>query len=179
MLPKAVLVAPTRGGARHHQQAALAMLRRCQRWLAGERIDLWEELRTWLQATRSTAESTTATQHSRCCALAAEGELSRACAALTKSAPLPPSQATFEQLSATLRAHCLTSLAPQADLSAFLPSFQVRRPGMFDLEGGQMLGSWLRCRTLRLGSNFFATAFPSQKWCTACEPLLWGLIPLR
>ena len=179
MLPKAVLVAPTRGGARHHQQAALAMLRRCQRWLAGERIDLWEELRTWLQATRSTAESTTATQHSRCCALAAEGELSRACAALTKSAPLPPSQATFEQLSATLRAHCLTSLAPQADLSAFLPSFQVRRPGMFDLEGGQMLGSWLRCRTLRLGSNFFAIAFPSQKWCTACEPLLRGLMPLR
>ena len=84
----------------HHQQAALATLRRCQRWLAGERMDLWEELRARPRATRSTADSTTATQHSRCCALAAEGELSRACAALTEPAPLPPSQATFEQLSA-------------------------------------------------------------------------------
>ena len=100
MLPKAVLVAPTRGGARHHQQAALATLRRCQRWLAGERMDLWEELRARPMATRSTADSTTATQHSRCCALAAEGELSRACADLTEPARLPPSQATFEQLSA-------------------------------------------------------------------------------
>ena len=63
-------------------------------------MDLWEELRARPQATRSTADSTTATQHSRCCALAAEGELSRACAALTEPAPLPPSQATFEQLSA-------------------------------------------------------------------------------
>ena len=100
MLPKAVLVAPIRGGARHHQQAALATLRRYQRWRAGEGMDLWKELRARPMATRSTADSTTATQHSRCCALAAEGELSHACAALTEPAPLPPSQATFEQLSA-------------------------------------------------------------------------------
>ena len=79
MLPKAVLVAPIRGGARHHQQAALATLRRCQRWLAGERMDSWEELRARPMATRSTADSTTATQHSRCCALAAKGVITCMC----------------------------------------------------------------------------------------------------
>jgi hypothetical protein len=40
MLPKAVLVAPSRAGARHQRQAALATLRRCQRWLADERMEL-------------------------------------------------------------------------------------------------------------------------------------------
>ena len=79
MLPKAVLVAPTRGGARHHQQAALATLRRYQRWRAGEGMDLWKELRARPMATRSTADSTTATQHSRCCALAAKGVITCMC----------------------------------------------------------------------------------------------------
>jgi truncated hemoglobin YjbI len=40
MLPKAVLVAPSRAGARHQRQAALATLRRCQRWLADKRMEL-------------------------------------------------------------------------------------------------------------------------------------------
>lgn len=69
MLPKAVLVAPTRGGARRHQQAALATLRRCQRWLAGERMELWEELGARPRAPRSKAESATVAPQSRCCAL--------------------------------------------------------------------------------------------------------------
>ena len=44
MLARCALVAPSRGGARHRQQAALATKRRCQRWLDGERVELWEEL---------------------------------------------------------------------------------------------------------------------------------------
>ena len=37
-------------------------------------------------------------RHARCCLLAAEGELSRACAALVEPTPLPPSAETFTQL---------------------------------------------------------------------------------
>jgi hypothetical protein len=99
MLPKAVLVAPSRAGARHQRQAALATLRRCQRWLAGERMELWEDLRVRTdRAPRLDSAKQTAAQQSRCCALAAEGELSRACAALVDPPPLPASSATLEQL---------------------------------------------------------------------------------
>ena len=99
MLPKAVLVAPSRAGARHQRQAALATLRRCQRWLAGERMELWEELRARTdRAPRLDTAKQTAARQSRCCALAAEGELSRACAALVDAPPLPASSAVLEQL---------------------------------------------------------------------------------
>ena len=100
MLPKAVLAAPLRGGGRHHKQAALSTLRRCQRWLAGERMELWDEL-VQPRPSRARADGVElAAQHTRCCALAAEGELSRACAALTEPPPLPPSRATLEALAA-------------------------------------------------------------------------------
>ena len=100
MLPKAVLAAPLRGGGRHHKQAALSTLRRCQRWLAGERMELWDEL-VQPRPARARADGVElAAQHTRCCALAAEGELSRACAALTEPPPLPPSRATLEALAA-------------------------------------------------------------------------------
>ncbi|CAL1154289.1 unnamed protein product [Cladocopium goreaui] len=100
MLPKAVLAAPLRGGGGHHKQAALSTLRRCQRWLAGERMELWDEL-VQPRPARARADGVElAAQHTRCCALAAEGELSRACAALTEPPPLPPSRATLEALAA-------------------------------------------------------------------------------
>ena len=100
MLPKAVLAAPLRGGGRHHKQAALSTLIRCQRWLAGERMELWDEL-VQPRPARARADGVElAAQHTRCCALAAEGELSRACAALTEPPPLPPSRATLEALAA-------------------------------------------------------------------------------
>ena len=117
MLPKAVLVAPSRAGARHQRQAALATLRRCQRWLAGERMELWEDLRVRPdRAPRLDSAKQTAAQQSRCCALAAEGELSRACAALVDPPPLPASSATLEQLVAQ------HPQAPAPDLGQFGPA---------------------------------------------------------
>lgn len=41
MLAKAVLATPGRGGAKHRAQAGLAVRRRCLRWLAGERAELF------------------------------------------------------------------------------------------------------------------------------------------
>lgn len=86
MLPKAVLRPPPRGGAHRRLQAAQFTLRRCERWLHGEREELWEPLGGRLfhrRQPRDDAEDDgpSASQR-RCCALAAEGELSRACSAL-------------------------------------------------------------------------------------------------
>ena len=89
MLPKAVLRPAPRGGRRHRLQAAQFTQRRCARWLAGEREELWDAM----PATRRKRpeemddEEARSARQSRCCSLAAEGELSRACAALT-SPPL-------------------------------------------------------------------------------------------
>ena len=93
MLPKALLCVPKRGGARHRGQGAQATLRRCKRWLEGEREELWEDLDPRLVAPSARASPTAEQRHSRCKQLAAEGsrELSRACSALVDP---PPSQAT-------------------------------------------------------------------------------------
>ena len=43
MMPKALLRPCPRGGATRRDQAALYTARRCQRWLEGEREELWED----------------------------------------------------------------------------------------------------------------------------------------
>ena len=89
MLPKAVLRPAPRGGVSRRNQAASFTQRRCARWLEGERHELWEPERSSRQRRRphptdSEDEDDTllAARHARCLALAAEGELSRACASL-------------------------------------------------------------------------------------------------
>ena len=100
MLPKAVLVAPLRGGARHRAQLGQATKRRCLRWLDGERVELWEECvfepRQRSGPTRQSLEA----RHSRCRRLAAEGDLARACDALLQEPPLPRDAATLAALQA-------------------------------------------------------------------------------
>ena len=77
MLPKAVLRPAPRGGRRHRLQAAQFTQRRCARWLAGEREELWDAM----PATRRKRpeemddEEARSARQSRCCSLAAEGEL--------------------------------------------------------------------------------------------------------
>ena len=99
MFSKAVLVAPSRAGVRYQRQAALATLRRCQRWLADKRMELWEDLRVCTdRAPRLNSAKQTAAQQSRCYALATKEELARVCAALVIPPPLPARSATLEQL---------------------------------------------------------------------------------
>ena len=93
MLPKPVLGTPSRGGRRHRTQAAQATKRRCQRWLDGERGELWSST-----VPAALPRLVSLLLRLVCCLLAAKGELSRACAALVEPTPLPPSAETFTQL---------------------------------------------------------------------------------
>ena len=88
-LPKAVLHPAPRGGRRHRLQAAQFTQRRCARWLAGEREELWGDLPgpRRRRPRDDDEEAAQAARQAGCCALAAEGELSRASAAL-ESPPL-------------------------------------------------------------------------------------------
>ena len=105
MLPKAVLRPAPRGGARRRHQAAQFVLRRCARWLEGEREALWDDNgRARQSRPRSAADSEEgqaaelARRHARCKALAAEGELSRACSALVDPPPLDGAQGVPDSL---------------------------------------------------------------------------------
>ena len=125
MLPKAVLRPAPRGGALRRQQAGQFTLRRCGRWLGGEREELLEAharprgRRPARRAPEDSEDPVVRAQQSRCCALAGEGELSRACAALAappllnhahcdqaaKQAPLScPGTACFDAFRSTK--HC-------------------------------------------------------------------------
>ena len=55
---------------------------------------------------------------------------------------------------------CLTSWAPRS-ATLIIATLSLKRSGWRRRPNAWKL--WLRCRTLRLGSNFFAIAFPSQK----------------
>lgn len=88
MLPKAVLRPAPRAGTQHRLQAAQFTLRRCSRWLEGEHDELWEPAPRRRRppaahlCEEEAAQARLEAQQARCCVLASEGELSRACAAL-------------------------------------------------------------------------------------------------
>ena len=88
-------------------QAAQYTARRCSRWLEGERDELLEAPPARSQPRPTppppshdddAVDPRVSAQQSRCCALAADGELSRACAALTTPPLLPPSGGVMQKL---------------------------------------------------------------------------------
>ena len=88
MLPKAVLRPPRRGGAKRRDAAAQHTIRRCRRWLEGEREELWETHPA--RHPRPAGDEKVAARQARCKLLAAEGELSCACSALLSPPLLNP-----------------------------------------------------------------------------------------
>ena len=149
LLPKAVLRPPPRGGAARREQAAQHTRRRCQRWLEGEMAALWE-LGPARQRKRraSDGDEAVARRHARCCSLAAEGELSRACAALVDPQPLEVDDAVLDKLRAK-HPPALASMGPPArglvpDLTADLVAAAVRKirrgsaPGPSGLRGDHL-----------------------------------------
>ena len=100
MLPKAVLRPPRRGGAKRRDAAAQHTLRRCRRWLEGEREELWEPCPAAARRQPSGSEAAVAAKHARCKSLAAEGEMSRACAALLNPPPLAAEDSVLAKLHA-------------------------------------------------------------------------------
>ena len=100
MLPKAVLRPAPRGGALRRVQAAQFTARRCSRWLAGGRDELLEAY----HARRPPPPPPSDEDHfdpavaARCCALASDGELSRACAALATPPLLSKNAGVLQKL---------------------------------------------------------------------------------
>ena len=101
MLPKSVLRPALRSGRRHRLQAAQFTQRRCARWLAGEREELWDDLpapRLPRSTGASDEDAELEARHARCCRLGADGELSRACAALVSPPLLDNSRDVVDRL---------------------------------------------------------------------------------
>ena len=101
MLPKAILRSPRRGGSKRREEAAQQTLRRCRRWLEGERGELWEACPARPRSRNPVnGEAANSARQSRCLSLAGEGELSRACAALLSPPLLAEDGGVLDQLRA-------------------------------------------------------------------------------
>ena len=98
MLPKALLTPSPRGGAKRREQAAQFTRRRCEHWLGGERSELWPPQAG--RRRRCPPDEEPELRQARCMRLAAEGELSRACAALVA----PPMLSDDDGVHSALRA---------------------------------------------------------------------------
>ena len=88
MLPKCVLVAPPRQGRSHRDDTTAFTRQRCERWLAGERRELWADGPGAIQkhrkpkATSPSSKACLERRHQRCLELAADGQYSKATSAL-------------------------------------------------------------------------------------------------
>ena len=94
MLPKCVLLAPPRQGKSNKSDTVAFTKLRCERWLAGERMELWLDgpaARKVRQNTKSSKPSNahnTEQQQQRCIELAADGQYGKATKALVSPGPL-------------------------------------------------------------------------------------------
>ena len=94
MLPKCTLFAPPRQGKSNRSDTLAFTKLRCERWLAGERMELWKDgpgARKNGQNTKGSKPSNrnnTERQQQRCLELAADGQYSKATKALVSSGPL-------------------------------------------------------------------------------------------
>ena len=94
MLPKCVLIAPPRQGKSNKLDTVAFTKLRCERWLEGERMELWLEGPGARQKHKSTKGSNnssnkeTERRHQRCIELAADGQFSKATKALVIPGPL-------------------------------------------------------------------------------------------
>ena len=100
MLAKCTLCRQVRGGKSHRSQRMEWTRGRLQRWLAGERGSLWQDLPIYRrpQTREYSGESAKIQQQQRCIALTSEGGYSNACKALTSPAPLGQTAETTAQL---------------------------------------------------------------------------------
>ena len=127
MIAKCVLCAPPRAGKNHKRQRTNFTRSRLNRWLAGERAELWQDLPNYQRPrAKPTSDSKSQAQrHQRCSDLCSEGGFSSACKALTKGAPLSFNNTVMEELR---QKHPLNHNPPRADvltntLTHFVPEF--------------------------------------------------------
>ena len=100
MLAKCTLCRPPRAGKSRSSQKLEWTRGRLQRWLAGERSSLWQDLPQYKrpQNKNNSHESTRQQQQQRCIALTSEGGYSNACKALTSPPPLGQTREVTAQL---------------------------------------------------------------------------------
>ena len=106
MLPSLVLPSPSRGGSSRTRRSTNETRRRCQDWLNGVRLELWDPPRKMSARTQTPDrkpqpetsfdldDRTSTKVHS----LIAEGALRRACATLTAEPPVPPTTQVVDEL---------------------------------------------------------------------------------
>ena len=88
MLPKCVLMAPPRRGRSHKNESTVFIRQRCERWLAGERRELWadgpgaDQKGQKPKAPSPNSQACLERRHQRCLELAADGQYSKATSAL-------------------------------------------------------------------------------------------------
>ena len=106
MLPKCVLFAPPRQGKSNKSNTLAFIKNRCERWLEGERMELWLDGPGMRLRRRNTKASKTSNQpdtdteqrQQRCLELAADGQYSKAAKALVNPRPLERNEATEKSL---------------------------------------------------------------------------------
>ena len=116
MLPKCTLCRPVRGGKSHSSQRLAWTRGRLQRWLAGERTSLWQDLPLYKrpQNKQHSGETARKQRQDRCIALTGEGGYNNACKALIS----PPPLSQTEEFASKLRDKHPCSTRP-VDLSTF------------------------------------------------------------
>ena len=107
ILPSLVLPSPSRGGTKRTRRSTNETRRRCQDWLNGVRLELWDPVKK-TPSRASTKETTSSPERdfdlddrlaSRVQSLISEGALRRACTALTCEPPVAPSPEVLSELS--------------------------------------------------------------------------------
>ena len=100
MLPKCTLCRPTRGGKSHSSQKLAWTRGRLQRWLAGERAELWHDIPQYKRPKpkHSSAELAKKQRQDQCIKLTGEGGFSNACRALVSPPPLSHTTDILNQL---------------------------------------------------------------------------------
>ena len=95
MLAKCTLCPPPRSGHAHDKAAAAFTMDRLDRWMAGERMSLWDSCPTpRMRRSDESAES----KRRRAIALAREGYDGKACASLLSEPLLPANSSTYRRL---------------------------------------------------------------------------------
>ena len=100
-LPKMVLRAHVRGGCNHQRRAVAETRQRCQRWLEGQRQELWRGADSRRGAQwQSSSEDLQARRHERTLELLQEQLLHRATCALTQAPPAPVDSRVVDEMRA-------------------------------------------------------------------------------
>ena len=116
MLHKCTLCLPARGGKAHKSQRLAWTSNRLNRWLAGDRAELWQDLHQYRRPGKKTNSEEVAKtlRQDRCISLVGEGGLSNACKALVDPPPINQTPEVVQQMKAK---H--PKATRQVDLSSF------------------------------------------------------------